>query len=492
MPATTESLSSARSLPWAVVTLLFLISLPAVTTRLYASDEIEYFAYLRSLYFDRDLSFDNEYRYFYDHGIAQGGQPRSNGTGRRGDLFHKTFLEDTTATGLRKNFAPIGSAILWAPFYIVADVGVRIARAFGSSVAGDGFSRPYISAVAFGSAVYGFLALVLSAIAARRIAGVRAGTLAAVCFGTPLVFYMYVAPGFSHANSAFAVASFVVAWLHVRRNWSAGGVVALGALAALMGMVREQDVFIAIGPAIDYMVRMGRAVRTGDRSPGEMVWKAALGVAAVAVLFLPQAIAYLTLYGRLGPSPDVQQKMTWTSPNAWRVLASPDNGWFFWTPLALPALIGLVVLVCGYGRRENGAPVTDRDRRWIGGICLVMLASQIYVSGSLDTWAGAGSFGQRRLVGLTIFLVIGLGALSQVTRAGWPRFAANAIIVLSIWWNLGLIAQFATGLMDRSRVEPARNAYNNFVTIPLEFPTLAYRYLFDRQSFYQSRTPALH
>ena len=83
MPAPTNSLSSARALPWAVLTLLFLISLPAVTTRFYASDEIEYFAYLRSLYFDRDLSFDNEYRYFYERGIAQGGQMRADGTGRR-------------------------------------------------------------------------------------------------------------------------------------------------------------------------------------------------------------------------------------------------------------------------------------------------------------------------------------------------------------------------------------------------------------------------
>lgn len=477
MPAPTESLSS-RSLPWAVLTLLFLISLPAVTTRLYASDEIEYFAYLRSLYFDGDLSFDNEYRYFYDRNIA------------RAHFFKETFLDFATPTGLRRNFAPIGSALLWAPFYAAADASVRIARAFGSSVAADGFSRPYISAVAFGSAVYGFLALVLSALAARRIVGVTAGTLAAVCFGTPLVFYMYVAPGFSHANSAFAVAAFVVAWLHVRRDWSAGGVAALGALAALMGMVREQDLFIAIGPAVDYVVKMGRAVRSGHRSPGEMLWKAVLGVAAVVIFFLPQAIAYLTLYGRLGPSPDVQQKMTWTAPNAWRVLVSPDNGWFFWTPLALPALIGLVALACGYGRRDSGdATVHDPERRWIGGICLIMLASQIYVSGSLNTWAGAGSFGQRRLVGLTIFLVIGLAALLQMMRAGWPRFAVNAIIVLSIWWNLGLIAQFATGLMNRSRVEPARNAYNNFVTIPLEFPALAYRYVFDRQSFYQSTTP---
>jgi hypothetical protein len=64
--------------------------------------------------------------------------------------------------------------------------------------------------------------------------------------------------------------------------------------------------------------------------------------------------------------------------------------------------------------------------------------------------------------------------------------------VIAIWWNLGLIAQFATGMMDRNRVEPGRNAYNNFVTVPLEFPRLAYRYVFDRQSFYQSRTPAAH
>jgi hypothetical protein len=44
--------------------------------------------------------------------------------------------------------------------------------------------------------------------------------------------------------------------------------------------------------------------------------------------------------------------------------------------------------------------------------------------------------------------------------------------------------------MDRNRVEPARNAYHNFVTIPVQFPALAYRYVFDRPSFYQSRRPS--
>jgi hypothetical protein len=56
-----------------------------------------------------------------------------------------------------------------------------------------------------------------------------------------------------------------------------------------------------------------------------------------------------------------------------------------------------------------------------------------------------------------------------------------------VYWNIALSAEFAIGLMDRQRLQPARNAYDAFVTIPREAPSLAYRYLFDRQSFYASR-----
>jgi hypothetical protein len=121
-----------------------------------------------------------------------------------------------------------------------------------------------------------------------------------------------------------------------------------------------------------------------------------------------------------------------------------------------------------------------------------MVGTQIYVSGSLDTWAGAGSFGQRRLVGLTIFLVIGLASLFQLARTQWARSVLAMIVVLCVWWNLGLTAQFGTRLMDRRRMEPARNAYHNFVTLPRELPRLAYRYVFDRESFYQSRMRSSH
>ena len=107
-------------------------------------------------------------------------------------------------------------------------------RAAGREVAVDGFSRPYIAAVAYGSAFYGFVAILLSIGAARRLiadapgAHGRSDAIAAgllVWIGTPLLFYMYVAPPMSHACSAFAVALFVTVWLHVRRTWTPRGLV---------------------------------------------------------------------------------------------------------------------------------------------------------------------------------------------------------------------------------------------------------------------------
>ena len=475
-----------RLSPLAVWAAVFILSLPAVTLRLYASDEIEYFAYLRSLWFDHDLSFDNEYRYFYDHGIARGATPRENGDGNYGGGFHETFLEATTPTGLRINFAPIGTAILWAPFYGVADVGVRVARAFGSNIAADGYSAPYIASVAYGSAVYGFLAIALSAIAVRRILGTANWTLAAVWLGTPLVFYMYVAPGFSHACSAFAVAALFVIWLHVRTEWSWAGVIALGAATGVAGMVREQDLFIAIAPALDYVVSAIRSARAGSRPVWRSLAGALAGVLAFAVCFLPQLMAYIILYGRLGPSPLVAEKMTWTSPHAWELLTSVEHGLVFWTPLVVLAFAGLVQLSLGRVDRAASASRPQADNRWIGCLCLVMVASQVYVSGSLSSWSGS-AFGQRRLIGLTVVLAVGLASLFRSVPPGWVRRTLIAAVVLCTWWNLGLAAQFGSGLMTRQRLDLSRNAYNNFVTIPRMLPSLAYRYTFDRTSFYHAR-----
>ena len=478
MPGTrTLSVLTTRELFWLVA--LFLLTLPGVTPRLYSSDEIQYFSYLRSLWFDHDVAFENEYRHFYERGVAST------------DGFRATFLEPMTPTGKRENFATLGAALLWAPFYAVADVSTRLARAAGSSPA-DGYSRHYIAAVAYGSAVYGFLAILLSIAAARRIAGDGIVAGLSVWLGTPLLFYMYAAPPFSHACSAFAVALFVTVWLHAREQWTTRGLIALGATAALMTMVREQDVFFTLGPAVDYALTLRERVASGadGRSgcfppqrgtgatssavPVKWVVPVIAGITTFIVVYSPQLFAYRSLNGRFGPSTLVTRKMTWTAPHAIDVLISVHHGFLIWTPLAVLAIVGLLLLA----RR--------RYARRVAACMLLMLAFQVYISGSVQSWSVAGAFGQRRFVGATILLVVGLAGLWQSLPRGVPRITAGVAVALAIWWNIGLMALFGAGLMNRQRLEPGRNAYDVFVTLPRAGPELAYRYIMRRESFYKS------
>jgi hypothetical protein len=462
-----------------ILAVVFLLSLPAVTTRVNASDEVQFFSWLHSWTFDGDVDFDNEYRYFVDTGPG------------RHPGFIETFLESVNEAGRRLNFAPIGAPLLWLPFYGAGHVAAALTGA-----PADGFSFPYIAAVTYGSALYGFLALLLSIDVARRVAGGRHCVAAAVVwFGTPLLFYMYVAPVFAHAASAFAVSLLLWVWLRVRARWSIGGIVALGAAGALAGMVREQDLFFVAGPTIDFVRwawtqrRAAAAGQLNTQLPA-IALRAAIGVTSFVFAYAPQLASYYALNGHPSPTTTVTRKMTWTSPHFLQVLLSPEHGLFFWTPLAVVALAGVVILWLrpSVAHRTDSSPslLPPRDRSWVAALMLVMVLLQVYVSGSVESWTVAGAFGQRRFVALTPILVVGLAALAPIPRwSATRRAVAAGITVLAVWWNIGLMAQFGLHLMDRQRLSLRDNARLTFLELPTQLPSVVMRYLTDRESFYQ-------
>ena len=205
---------------------------------------------------------------------------------------------------------------------------------------------------------------------------------------------------------------------------------------------------------------------------------AAAGVAAAVVAFLPQALAYLALNGHVGPSRLVARKMSWTAPHALDVLASPAHGLFFWTPLAVVALVGLVVLAIrvpaadARARRRaaggRGVPgVRGRQRRIVDGRRRLRAAA-LRVADAAPRPRHRGCPGGPSASG------------------GGPRRRRPSLLAAAVWWNIALIVQFGAGLMDRQRLEPSRIAYNTFVVVPRALPGLAWRYLFDRASFYES------
>jgi hypothetical protein len=98
-------------------------------------------------------------------------------------------------------------------------------------------------------------------------------------------------------------------------------------------------------------------------------------------------------------------------------------------------------------------------------------------------WSVAGSFGQRRFVELTPLLAIGLAA--AIPSGQWPRRFLWGVVGVCVWWNLGLLVQFGAHRMDRQQLTLRDNAWQTFVELPRQAPSLAWRYLSDRDSFYR-------
>ncbi len=428
---------------------LLLLTAPVIQRRIYASDEIKYLAYPQSLVFDHDLDFTNQYQGWFDR------DPRKY-------AFIPDLLKTEPLTGRPINEAPIGTGLLWLPFFLIGHVVALAARALGANVAADGYSTPYVWAVCYASFLYGWAGLLLIYRLLRKWTEpfIAAGAVITTWLATSAFHYMVAAPPWSHAASLFAVALFVTVWYETRgvRQRTPVQWLVLGGTAGLMMLVREQDALFLVIPAVEtglWGLRVGgwglvtRGRGSGVRDQGSagggeattlpervgQVPRIALGwglmLGAAVVVFVPQLIAYHAINGTWGPSKTVASKLTWWSPHFFEVLFSPQYGLVMWAPVIALALIGLVVL----GRRDPTLAVAFG----------VAVLAQVFVAGAFLTWKGASSFGQRRFINATVIIAFGLAAGAEALRTrGVPRWSLAGVAALFIAWNLGLELQYAT------------------------------------------------
>ncbi len=433
-----------------VLAMLLLGSMILVQPRVEESDAIQYFSYLPSLLIDGDLDFRNEYERFY----------REDPEGRQG--FKETFLDRRTETGLQINFGPIGTALLWSPFYLTTHGVLKLA-----GEPADGLSLPYRRAVTMASAFYAAIGLFFSFRLARRWATTEVSFLAVVAlwWGTPVAYYMYVAPGMSHAASLFAVVLFFSLWPWAARGGS-GRWAVWGASAGLMGLVRTQDVFIALAA---FVPALSPSLEADVR--GRLSRLLAFGITSILV-FAPQLAVYQVLNGRPAPSQHVENKMYWLSPHFFEVLFSPRHGLFFWTPLLLCFLVGGLLFL--------------RRQREAGLVLLIGFLSQIYLSGAVDSWTQAGAFGARRFVGTTVIFAVWGAFLMDALRTRLRLWGLAAVTSLFLFWNVSLMVQFGLGLMDRQRLVWSEVMHNHVYEVPPRLFGVVGRFLVDADGLAES------
>ena len=454
-----------RRYEW-IIFFLFLVSLPLVNPWV-RGDGVGYYAYARAPLIEHSLDFTHDYQSanqsFREDRIDANGQP---------------FERFRTPTGHLENHFTVGPAILWAPFLLVAHVLVWIARALGSGVAADGFSAPYRYAMAVGTCVYGFLALLLSYRLGRKYTASIWAFLAclAIWWASSLPVYMYFNPSWSHAHSAFVVALFLWYWDATRASRSVGQWLVLGLITGLMLNVYYANLMVVSVLAVEAARQYATILRENqlsEKNTLDLMKRHILFGLVVCVSLLPTFYSRWVVYG--GPFETGYLRLRdflWTSPALVQVLFSANHGLFSWTPLLAISFLGIALLA--WKTPEVGVP-----------LAVASVAFYIFFALYPD-WAGISSYGSRFFVSLTAIFIVGLAAALE-RFAGifrWERIAVAMIsLILGVFalWNLGLIYQWGTHLIPaRGAISFREAAYNQVFVVPRQLTSQLNAYIFRR------------
>jgi hypothetical protein len=404
-------------------TLLVLLLLPTLAQFQFAGgringDGIMYYSYVRSLMKDGDLDLANEYDHY--------------GLLTRGDLSMPT------KTGLRRSIFSVGPALVWAPFFLAGEVAARLQAFAGSPVDLSGYGPHHRNAVALGSLLYGFAALLLIHGLLRRhfTAATAVGATLLVWGATFLHWYMVQQPTMSHAVSTFAAALAVWLWDRERGSRGFGGHLLLGLVFGLAMCIRWQNGLFLLLPGFDLLRRWRRH---------EASWRAVAAAGSGLLLgaligAFPQMAAWKALYDMwvLPYPPHGADFVRFDHPFFPQTFFSSRHGLLSWTPIFWAGYLGFLPLL--------------KRRPQIAWPLLAPLLMMTYVNLCSGDWWAGGSFSNRRFDSLLPVLAFGFAAAIDVSAEfirRRPEVALAAIALPFTLWNAALMEQVRRGLVPR-------------------------------------------
>jgi hypothetical protein len=350
-------------------------------------DGVSAYSYLHSVLVDHDLDMSNEFAAAVASGVS----------------YHRINLSTETPTGEVADFTPIGAALLSAPAYAIA----LFSNTDGEPIFGRSFTTAYVLA----SLVYGCLGVCLSfvfATAVTRSWRSALGALVTITLASPLFYYMFLDPSYTHTFSEFVGSAFFLFWWRSGPQRGRLAWFGLGLIGGMMGMIRFQD-----GPLVAIALLDARNAR----------WRAFFYLPGIVLGFLPQLLAEHMIFGSWLPTrpPDVSS-FSVLPGHYLEVLFSTHNGVLLWAPIFFVGMVGVLLL---------------HDRRLQAAALLAFLI-ELAMMGSQADWWGGFAFGPRRFLVLLPVFAVGLAAIIQRL----PRPAAIVGCVALASWNILLVADF--------------------------------------------------
>lgn len=394
-----------------------LILRPKPDGRIVIGDALHHYVQLRSVVFDGDLHFRNEYIRLYR---LSGSEPETE------------WVYESTPTGYVRNLMPVGPAILWAPAFLIVTVVVWLGGLVGWSYPIDGYGRLFQATAGWSGIVAAAIGVWLALLTVAELFGRRTAAWATIVLwlSSSAVYYTVISPTYSHAASLLTTSVFWWVFVRTRREISVRRFAAMGALAGAAALMRWQDAIILVVPAVDLLYRWA------DGMPlGRIIVRGVVCIAAALVAFMPQMLVWQTLYGQPLAIPQGEGFLRWEDPALIAVLFSDWHGLFTWTPIVALAVAGV--------------PLVWRSDRLVLIAAAAFLVLSWYVNATAADWWAGEAFGSRRFI--SCFAVFALGLAAMIDRwspGGRALTIASGVIVAHTFLLLVQYQAFMHGLRD--------------------------------------------
>jgi hypothetical protein len=387
------------------------------TGELFVSDGFGYYIYLPSVVLDGDLDLSNQLAH----------QP---------DQRSQTFYQVTPATGLPANPFQVGCAIFWSPFFLIAHAAAKGLAALGVRVPANGFGYVYELPVYCGAFFYGLVGLFYIYRLLQELWGASVARIATLylALASPAAAYLWFEPDMSHGLSLTLIAMlfFYLYRAHATDNRSGTMWAFLGFLVGAITLVRVPDALVSIAVGCVALSFIQGRASSPPASLRQILRCSAAFLVAAGLTFLPQLLVWKALYGSflLLPSSTNYDRMNWYQPDFLGYLFSTRRGIFLWTPLLLPAVLGLIAGVW------KGPSILR--------YALLVLIAAVYFNCSIPKWWTGCSFSERRIVDYTVLFALGLGYLLSLRPALSSRYALHFVGVCLCLFNWTLMTRYFT------------------------------------------------
>lgn len=435
--------------------LLFFIFSLILVNPLVRGDGVSYFAYLRSMVIDGDLQFANEYRY---------ADPDQLENIERYGGFDSQYM--ITASGHFRNQQSVGPALLWSPAYLLTHLAVKVANNFSANIVADGFSPPYLWAIALSTAIYGLIGLYLLFLIGRKLYGEKISFVATVIIwlGTAVPVYLYFQPSMSHGHSVFILS--LLFYLLFNSDYSQElqlkRIFIIGLVAGMAVTVYYVNAIPALALLLCYYLSKGFYKKLLNNYGRGLLLLIAGGLVGLA----PHLISKKIIYGSFFKTGYEWQPWYFGSPKILQVLFSPLHGLFSWTPIVLLACLGWYLLA----KKDKRLAIS-----FTLGFCFFL-----YLIAAFYTWHGISSFSNRFFISLTPFFFLGIAAILNRFKGIKLKllYLGYALLVL---WNLAFIYQWGSGLVTkRTPIDFGQMARQQLTIVPQKIFSDFSRYLFKR------------